>query len=82
VPRLENLRLDQSLSRQANNLVDTLDNSVQGNDRYSKQGWARSGGELAPLVPTPWPQDHVIGQGRNYKLFYNDLNCLSGRRAS
>jgi hypothetical protein len=32
------------------------------------------GQELAPRVPTPWPQDHVIGQGRKSKLFYDDLN--------
>jgi hypothetical protein len=64
------------LSRQANNLLDALDFHLSGNiyDKYSKQGWARCGGELAPRVPTPWPQDHVIGQGRKSKLYYDDIN--------
>jgi hypothetical protein len=76
VPRLSNLRQDPVLSRQANNLVDALDCQLSGTiyDKYSKQGWARCGGDLAPRVPTPWPQDHVIGQGRKTKLFYDDLN--------
>jgi hypothetical protein len=77
VPRLSTLRRDPTLTRQAQDLVDGLDNTVTGTsvcDKCSKQGWARSGGELAPRVPTPWPQDHVIGQGRRYKLFYDDLN--------
>jgi hypothetical protein len=76
VPRLANLRQDPVLSRQAGNLVDVLDCQVSGTcyDKYSKQGWARCGGDLASRVPTPWPQDHVIGQGRKSKLFYDDLN--------
>jgi hypothetical protein len=75
VPRLSTLRRDATLTRQANALVDGLDNTCSGiSDRFSRQGWARSGGELAPRVPTPWPQDHVIGQGRKSKLFYDDLN--------
>jgi hypothetical protein len=79
VPRLSTLRRDPTLTRQAQDLVDGLDNTVSGTtvcDKFSKQGWARSGGELAPRVPTPWPQDHVIGQGRRYKLFYDDLNIF------
>jgi hypothetical protein len=76
VPRLANLRQDPVLSRQANHLVDSLDYSLSGTvaDKYSKQGWARCGGDIAPRVPTPWPQDHVIGHGRKSKLFYDDLN--------
>jgi hypothetical protein len=73
VPRLSTLRCNPTLTRQAQDLVDGLDNTVAGTsvcDKFSKQGWARSGGELAPRVPTPWPQDHVIGQGRRYKLFH------------
>jgi hypothetical protein len=27
-------------------------------------------------VPTPWPQDHVIAQGKNTKLYYDDLNLF------
>jgi hypothetical protein len=76
VPRLSALRRDPTLMRQANSLVDGLDNTVSGMmlDKFSKQGWARSGGDLAPRVPTPWPHDHVMGQGRNSKLYYDDLN--------
>jgi hypothetical protein len=76
VPRLASLRRDPTLMRQVNSLVDGLDSTVSGMmlDKFSKQGWARSGGDLAPRVPTPWPQDHIMGQGRNSKLYYDDLN--------
>jgi hypothetical protein len=49
-PHLVNLRQDPVLARQANALVDRLDNEITGiaSSRYSKTGFARSGGESAP----------------------------------
>jgi hypothetical protein len=78
VPRLSQLRQDPVLAQQAAHLVDSLDSSLSGMaaNRYAKHGWARCGGELAPRVPTPWPQDHVIAQGKNTKLYYDDLNLF------
>jgi hypothetical protein len=76
VPRLTDLRQDSVLHRQASNIVDALDCSVTGNARYTKYGWVRCGGDMAPRVPTAWPHDHVIGQGKSSKLFYDDLNIF------
>jgi hypothetical protein len=40
----------------------------------SKRGWARPGGDNAPKVCTPWPQDFVVGHGRLKRLLYDDLD--------
>jgi hypothetical protein len=40
----------------------------------SKRGWARPGGDNAPKVCTPWPQDFVVGHGRRNRLLYDDLD--------
>jgi hypothetical protein len=76
VPRLADLRQDAVLHHQASNLVDTLDCLVTCNTCYSKYGWVRCGGDMAPRVPTAWPHDHMISQGKSSKLFYYDLNIF------
>jgi hypothetical protein len=43
---------------------------------FAKYGWARCGGELAPRVPTPWPQDYIISQGKSTKVYYDDLSLF------
>jgi hypothetical protein len=39
-----------------------------------KRGLIRSGGDLSPIVGTPWPQDYVLGSGNKLKLYYEDLS--------
>jgi hypothetical protein len=62
--------------------VDALDIGPSGNSNSNstfkamKRGWARPGGESAPRIPVPWPQDFVIGQGRKPRLLYDELDIL------
>jgi hypothetical protein len=74
---LADMRKDDTLAAQASKMVEKLDLSGLGAYSYSKamkRGWARAGGEDAPLVPTPWPQDHIIGHGFKQRLMYLDLD--------
>jgi hypothetical protein len=78
VLHLATLRQDQVLAQQAERLVDSLDGSLAGQNmgRYLKYGWAHCGGELAPHVPTPWPQDYIISEGKSTKVYCDDLNLF------
>jgi hypothetical protein len=90
MPRLDFLRSDAMLSVQAASLVDNLDHGVSGSNRPSaninsnisngngstKRGWARPGGDNAPKVCTPWPQDFVVGHGRHNRLLFDDLDVF------
>jgi hypothetical protein len=76
---LDDLRADDQLAARANHMVDSLDGlQGQGNNRVSgastKRGWARPGGDNAPRICVPWPQDYVIGHGRRNRLLYDDLD--------
>jgi hypothetical protein len=78
-PTLAQMRQDPSMCSQANGLVDKIEASslgAYGLSRYLKRGFARAGVEDAPLVPTPWPQDFVIGYGEKQRLHYNDLDLF------
>jgi hypothetical protein len=75
---LDDLRADGQLAVHANQMVDSLD-GLQGNNHHvsgasTKQGWARLGGNNAPWICVPWPQDYVIGHGRRNHLLYDDLD--------
>jgi hypothetical protein len=64
---------------QAVRMVDALDTGIQGNSvinfpKALKRGWARPGGENAPRIPIPWPQDFHIGQGRKPRLLFDELD--------
>jgi hypothetical protein len=41
-----------------------------------KRGIVRCGGDLAPKVKVPWPQDYVLGSGRKLKIYYEDLSVF------
>jgi hypothetical protein len=79
-PDLAALRADPTAVAHASHLVDALDIGPSGNANSTfksmKRGWARPGGESAPRVPVPWPQDFVIGQGRKPRLLYDELDVL------
>jgi hypothetical protein len=75
---LDDLRADDQLAARANQMVDCLD-GLQGNSHRvsgasTKRGWARPGGDNAPRICVPWPQDYVIGHGRRNRLLYDDLD--------
>jgi hypothetical protein len=77
VPTIANLRADGHLRAQAEQLVSDLTGSVSGNGHSLtniKRGIVRSGGDLSPSVRVAWPQDYVLGTGKNLKLYYQDLN--------
>jgi hypothetical protein len=63
-PTIANLRVDVNLAAQAEQLVADLSSNISGTPKpllnNVKRGLARSGGDLAPSVITPWPQDYVL----------------------
>jgi hypothetical protein len=66
IPSVASLRGDPVLAAQADQLVADLGTHTSGNGpslNNVKRGLVRSGGDLAPLVKTPWPQDHIVGSG-------------------
>jgi hypothetical protein len=78
---LPDLRADGAAMSQAIRMVDSLDTGMQGNSgsamnfpKTLKRGWARPGGENAPRIPIPWPQDFIIGQGRKSWLLFDELD--------
>jgi hypothetical protein len=72
-PALADLRADPDLSLKAAQMVDNLEAPLPGN-RTLRRGWARPGGDNAPRVTIPWPQDYVLGNGKQKHLCYLDLN--------
>jgi hypothetical protein len=65
------LRADTQLAAQADQLVSNIaGNSPSANT--VKRGLVHSGGDLAPQVKTPWPQDYLLGSGKKLKLFYEE----------
>jgi hypothetical protein len=65
------------LAAQAEQLVVDASNSVSGirpSSNTLKRGLLRLGGDLSPIVGTPWPQDYVMGSGNKLKLYYEDLS--------
>jgi hypothetical protein len=51
-----------------------METSIQGNGvRALRRGWSRPGGDNAPRVAIPWPQDFIIGHGKKSSLCYDDL---------
>jgi uncharacterized membrane-anchored protein len=76
-PTLSSLRADAQLAAQAEQLVVDASSSVSGirpSSNTLKRGLIRSGGDLSPIVSTPWPQDYVLGSGNKLKLYYEDLS--------
>jgi hypothetical protein len=79
IPTIASLRADPQLAAQAEQLADEVTSNVAGNSPlvYSlKRGIVRCGGDLAPKVKVPWPQDYVLGSGRKLKLYYEDLSMF------
>jgi hypothetical protein len=83
---LPDLRADRASMSQAIRMVDSLDLGLQGNTtsmsfpKTLKWGWARPGGDNAPRIPIPWPQDFIIGQGRKPRLLLSvRRTCLIER---
>jgi hypothetical protein len=69
------LRADREILLKASHMVDGLDSSLPGNNaRTLRRGWARPGGDNAPRVAIPWPQDYVLGNGKQKRLCYDELN--------
>jgi hypothetical protein len=55
-------------------MVDSMETAIQGNGvRALRRGWSRPGGDNAPRVAIPWPQDFIIGHGKISRLCYDDL---------
>jgi hypothetical protein len=77
-PNIANLRTDKNLAAQAEQLVADLSNNITGTPmpllNNVKRGLVRSRGDLAPSVKTPWPQDFVLGSGKQLKLYYQHLS--------
>jgi hypothetical protein len=63
-------------------MVEALDLGGTGNfsssvpAKATKRGWARPGGENAPRVQVPWPQNFIIGQSRKLHLLYDELDIM------
>jgi hypothetical protein len=79
LPSLDSLRSDPVMAAQAAALVDDLNVKTTGNHTNTgatKRGWARPGGDNAPKVCTPWPQDFVVGHGRRNRLLYDDMDVF------
>jgi hypothetical protein len=79
IPTVAALRADPQLAAQADQLVSDLSANIAGNAPLPstvKRGLVHSGGDLAPQVKTPWPQDYVLGSGKKLKLFYEDLSIF------
>jgi hypothetical protein len=77
IPSVSSLRGDTVLVAQADQLVADLGTHTPGNGpslSNVKRGLVRSGGDLAPLVKTPWPQNHIVGSGSKLKVYYEDLS--------
>jgi hypothetical protein len=52
-----------------------MDTTIQGNSvRALRRGWARPGGDNAPQVAVPWPQDFIIS--KKARLCYDDLTVF------
>jgi hypothetical protein len=67
------------MSAPAAALVNDLSVRTTGNNMNTsttKRGWARPGGDNAPKVCTPWPQDFVVGHGRRNWLLYDDMDVF------
>jgi hypothetical protein len=77
LPNLQDLRADARAVAQANIMVDSMDTTIQGNNvRALRRGWSRPGGDNAPRVAIPWPQDFIIGHGKKGRLCYDDLTVF------
>jgi hypothetical protein len=88
-PSLAQLRHDADLAAQATAMMNTLELDTSGNNSHThsnlhstmsrsmRRGWARPGGDSAPRVPVPWPQDYVMGHGRKNRLLYDDLDVYN-----
>jgi hypothetical protein len=51
-----------------------MEMAIPGNGvRALRRGWSRPGGDNAPRVAIPWPQDFIIGHGKKSRLCYDDL---------
>jgi hypothetical protein len=76
---LAQLRDQRTIATQAQRLTETVDSQKMGmytSTKLLKRGWSRKGGESAPLVPTPWPHDYVLGHGIDRNLSYKDLDIF------
>jgi hypothetical protein len=49
-------------------------------ERLRRRGWSRPGGDNAPRVAIPWPQDFIIGHGKKTRLCYDDLTVFEWTR--
>jgi hypothetical protein len=79
IPSVSSLRGDPVLAAQADQLVADLGTHTSGNSpslNNVKRGLVRSGGDLAPIVKTLWPQDHIVGSGSKLKVYYKDLSIF------
>jgi hypothetical protein len=81
MPTLPELRADQGTVQQAAKLVDCMDLGATGNtniisSKTMRRGWTCQGGDFAPRVNIPWPQDFVLGTGRKNRVSYNKLDVL------
>jgi hypothetical protein len=82
---LPDVRADGASMSQAVRMVDSLVLGLQGNTTSTsfpktlKRGCARPGGDNAPRIPIPWPQDFIIGQGRKPRLLFDELDINSSK---
>jgi hypothetical protein len=77
IPTVSSLRADAHLAAQADLLVAGVEGSVPGNApliNTIKRGLVRAGGDLSPSKKVLWPQDFILGSGKQIKLYYNDLS--------
>jgi hypothetical protein len=75
---VDNLDMGVSGSRPSfnNNFSNTGNSNPSSGNGSTKRGWARPGGDNAPKVCTPWPQDFVVGHGRRNRLLFDDLDVF------
>jgi hypothetical protein len=81
MPTLPELRSAQGAVQQAAKLGDCMDLGATGitnihSSKTMRQGWTRQGGDFAPRVNIPWPQDFVLGTGHKNRVSYDELDVL------
>jgi hypothetical protein len=84
IASLADMSTDQSAVRQTTKLVDMMDSSVPGTNiancnstvKSMRRGWSCQGGNFAPRVIVPCPQDFILGTGKKNRLNNDDLDVL------
>jgi hypothetical protein len=79
LPHLQDLRADARAVAQANNMVDCLETTIQGNSvRALRRGWSRLGGTTLPGWPYHGHRTSLLVMVKNLASVMMTSRCLSG----